>query len=123
MNVKYDCSKCPAYCCSYPRIIVKKRDVQRLARHFGLSPDAAMMKFTKKGTEKGERILRKRKDEFFGEVCRFLDRETRNCTVYPARPEICRDFPGRTRCGYYEFLKFERRAQDDPDYVPRVMHE
>ncbi len=34
--VRYDCSKCPGYCCSYPRIEVKDRDVARLARHFGL---------------------------------------------------------------------------------------
>ena len=27
----YNCSKCPGYCCSYPIIPLKKRDVQRLA--------------------------------------------------------------------------------------------
>ena len=26
----YDCSKCPAYCCSYPEIEVSKADIARL---------------------------------------------------------------------------------------------
>ena len=38
-------------------------------------------------------------------------------TVYEARPAICRDFPGGRRCGYYDFLKFERHHQDDPDFI------
>ena len=101
----YNCKKCPAYCCSYARIIVKKKDIARLAAHFGL------------GHDKGEIILRHQKDEHFGTICRFIDPETRGCTVYPARPKICREFPGPGRCGYYDFLTFERRTQEDPEYV------
>ena len=117
MKRLYDCNRCPAYCCSYPRIPVKRRDVKRLAKHFGLSEAQAKKRFTEKGEEKGERILRHQEDDIFDTVCRFLDRETRGCTIYKARPEICRDFPGGKRCGYYDFLTFERRAQDDPDWV------
>ena len=40
-KVDYDCSKCPGYCCSYPRIVVTDRDIKRLAKHFGLSEDKA----------------------------------------------------------------------------------
>ena len=36
---------------------------------------------------------------------------------YKARPAICRSYPGSGRCGYYDFLSFERRAQDDPEWV------
>ena len=37
-RVYFDCSKCPAYCCSvYERVQVSKRDLNRLARHFGLT--------------------------------------------------------------------------------------
>src|SRR5256885_8235859 len=33
----YNCSKCPAYCCSiYERVQVTKRDIRRLANHFGV---------------------------------------------------------------------------------------
>ena len=114
---KFDCMKCPAYCCSYPRICLKKKDIQRLADHFGCDFETAKRRYTKKGHEKGEIVLRHKADEHFGTICRFIDSETRQCGIYEARPEICRDFPGTKRCGYYEFLKFERRALEDPDYI------
>ena len=116
-RVFYNCDRCPAYCCSYPRTIVNKTDIKRLAKHFGLAVEKAYKKFTKKGQEKGEVVLRHQKDVHFGTVCRFLDLATRGCTVYKARPKICRDFPGTKRCGYYEFLKFERMVMEDPDYI------
>jgi Fe-S-cluster containining protein len=117
LPILYDCSRCPAYCCTYARIEVTPRDVTRLAARFEISDEEARRRFTREGYEKGERILRHRKDEIFGTACRFLDRETRRCTVYEHRPSICREYPATRRCGYYEFLKFERRAQDDKDAV------
>ena len=114
---RYNCETCPAYCCSYVRIEVKDKDIERLAQHHGISFEKARKKFSRKGYEKGERILRHRKDEHYGTVCRFLDRETRMCTVHVARPTICREFPGLSRCGYYDFLTFERRAQEDKEHV------
>lgn len=116
-TVFYSCERCPAYCCTYARIRVTNLDLRRLARHFGISLEAARKKLTKKGDEPGEKVLRHRKDQHYGTACRLLDPETRFCTVYEARPEICRQFPGTTRCGYYDFLTFERRRQDDPDFV------
>jgi Fe-S-cluster containining protein len=118
LRVFYNCDRCPAYCCSYTRIPVESSDVERLAQYFGLTPEAAARKFTKKGEEPGEVILRHLPDKVYGTACRFLDRETRICTIYEARPEICRDYPGRVRCGYYDFLCFERQAQQDPEFVP-----
>jgi Fe-S-cluster containining protein len=114
----YNCVRCPAYCCSYPRIPVTSSDVRRLARHLNLSPETVARKFTKKGEEDGEVILRHQPDKTYGTICRFLDLETRRCTVYEARPAICREYPGTCRCGYYDFLSFERRVQEDPDWVP-----
>jgi Fe-S-cluster containining protein len=118
LPIFYNCNRCPAYCCSYPRIPIEASDIERLARHFGLTPEAAARKFTKKSEEPGEVVLRHQPDTVYGTVCRFLDTDTRRCTVYEARPEICRTYPGRTRCGYYDFLSFERRAQEDPEFVP-----
>ena len=115
--VRYDCSKCPGYCCSYPRIEVKDRDVKRLARHFGLDVAEAEKRFTRL-YEPGERVLKHRKDEIYGSICRFFDTDVRRCTVYEARPQVCREYPNGTRCGYYDFLKFERKHQDDPDFIP-----
>ncbi len=118
LKILYDCKSCPAYCCSYPRIIVSKKDLRRLAKYFGLTEKKAGTKLTKKGEEPGEWVLRHKKDETYGSVCRFLDRETRMCTVYKVRPKICRDYPGTRRCGYWDFLKFERMLQEDPDFIP-----
>ncbi len=116
----YDCKKCPAYCCSYDRIVVTRADIRRLARHFGIGVENLRRRFTKAGTKPGERILRQKADPHFGRVCRFLDTETRLCTVYGARPAICRDFPGGARCGYYDFLTFERRLQNDPEWIAKT---
>ncbi len=115
--VFYSCKRCPAYCCSYPRIIVSEADIARLAKHHGIGIEEARQKFTKRGEEKDERILRHKGDEHFGTVCRFLNRKTRGCMVYKGRPAVCREFPGPGRCGYYDFLAFERTAQEDEDFI------
>jgi Fe-S-cluster containining protein len=117
--VAYDCTRCMAYCCSiYERVAVEQGDLRRLARHFGLTMKAAEARFTKRYGK--ERILRRKKDAVLGRACRFLDPETRGCTIYEARPEVCRDYPGRSRCGYYDVLQFERKTQEDPSVVPLI---
>ncbi len=115
----YNCSKCPAYCCSiYERVQVTKRDIQRLANHFDIDFETAVRRFTT--TWEGERILRRKADPIFGKACKFLNPTTRQCTVYDARPRVCRDFPNRARCAYYDLLQFERNQQGDETVVPLV---
>ena len=116
-KIQFKCNKCPAYCCSYPEIPVNKTDIRRLAKRFDLSFEDARKKFTKWDSEHKKRIMRHREDEHYGTACRFLDPDSRNCTIYKFRPAICRDFPGTRRCGYYDFLTFERRLLEDPDYI------
>lgn len=120
LPVFYDCLNCPSYCCTYPRIPITQRDIRRLAKHFDLTEEAAERRFTKKGWGKRERVLRHQKDEVYGSACRFLDLETRLCTIHKARPGICRDHPNTPNCGYYTFLMTERRLQDDPELVARA---
>lgn len=121
---RYDCSKCPAYCCSYPRIVVSSRDLRRLADHFELSEKQAEKRFTrvyqfKDGKEEiNERVLQHQSDHIYKSVCGFLDLDTRRCTIYEARPEVCREFPNGKTCGYYQFLKFERKQQGDKTFIP-----
>ena len=120
IRINYDCAKCPGYCCSYPRIEVKDRDVERLAKHHGLSFEQAERKFTRwyASDEGRERILRHQKDATYGSICRFFDTDARRCTIYQARPTVCRQYPNGSKCGYYDFIRFERKHQDDPDFVP-----
>ena len=113
----YDCDKCPAYCCSiYDRVQVTPRDIKRLAKHFDLDPEAAARRFTK--TREGEVVLRHQKDKIYGSVCMFLDTKARRCTIYNARPGVCHEYPDFSRCGYYDFLKWERIQQDDETFIP-----
>ena len=116
VRVSYKCEKCPAYCCTYTEIEVTQRDVERLARHFELSARVAAERFTKVDT-KGTRMLRHKKDKIFDSTCMLLDQEKRRCTVYEARPGVCRKYPDSNRCGYYDFLKFEREQQGDEEMV------
>jgi hypothetical protein len=37
--------------------------------------------------------------------------------VYDARPGVCRKYPDSSRCGYYDFLRFERAQQGDQEMV------
>lgn len=116
LRVLFNCAKCPAYCCSYDRIETTHKDIQRLAKHFHISYQQAKNRFTKIAW--GDRVLRHKKDHVFKSVCQFLDSETRRCTIYEARPDVCREYPDSLRCGYYDFLASERRRQGDPDFIP-----
>ena len=120
-RVYFDCSKCPAFCCAiYERVQVSKRDLNRMAKYFGVSADEAEKRYTKIERESGERVLRRRKDEIFGQACMFLNQETRGCSIYHGRPEVCREYPARVRCPYYDVLTFERNQQADETVVPLV---
>ena len=132
MKVRYNCNNCPGYCCSYPNIELADGDLERLAAHLKLTEAEFRKRHTVKSTAEDSdggsgsngkngkarpRALKHVDDEYFGTICGFLDQETRQCTVYEGRPKICREFPGTRRCGYYDFLSFERKVQDDPEYV------
>jgi len=117
---RYNCLTCPGYCCSHSRIAVSEFDIARLAKHFDLPVDEARKKFTYnyKTKEVDEQILRHQKDHIYKSICRFFDTDERRCTVYEARPNVCRKYPYGNACGYYDFLKFERAHQDDPEFIP-----
>ena len=120
-KIKYDCLDCVGYCCAiYERVPVSPEDVDRLALHFNLAPEGARRRFTK--MHAGERVLRRTPDPLFGRSCIFQDPKKRLCSIYEARPQVCRDWPthGTSRCVYYDTLQFERRQQGNRDVVPLV---
>jgi uncharacterized protein len=120
-RVYFDCNKCPAYCCSvYDRVQVTTRDLNRLAKYFKVSVETAKRRYTRINKETGERVLRRVEDEIFKETCMFLNQETRGCGIYHARPGVCREYPDRSRCSYYDLLQFERRQQADDTVIPLV---
>ena len=95
--------------------LLRLRDVERLAKHFKLTFEAARKKFTKVDDE-AKYAMRRKPDKHFGKICQFFDTEKRCCTIYTARPTICREYPGGG-CGYYGFLMSERNTQEDKDHV------
>src|ERR1044072_2527953 len=118
-KVFYDCTDCPAFCCSvYDRVQVTPRDIRRLAKHFGVTEEVATARFTKMYAQ--ERVLRRKGDELCGVACKFISPETRGSSIYHARPAVCREFPITKRCAYYDLMKFEREQQDDPNTLPLV---
>ena len=119
-RMNYSCEKCPGYCCTYSGIEITQRDIARLAKHFGLDQARAEHRFTKPDAKGKARLLRHRQDTIFDSACMFFDQEKRGCKVYDVRPGVCRKFPYSTRCGYYDFLKFEREQQGDEDYIARA---
>ncbi len=120
--MSYNCLNCPGYCCSYPVIALRKRDVERLAKHFELSFTSAKKRFTRSG-HGHKYLMRRKRDKHFGRICRFFDTKERRCTIYRARPATCREYPGqKSRCGYYDFLMHERRTQNDDTFVAVTHH-
>src|SRR5258706_14487767 len=87
MPLHYDCSKCPAYCCTYDEINVSERDIRRLARHFELDPEVARKRFTK--MVGGKPVLRHQKDAIYGSAGGFPDLKRGRCTRYGARRGAC----------------------------------
>ena len=114
----FNCGNCPAYCCTYDHIETRPADLERLSKYFGIPVETVKRRYTKLVDGGKMRVLRHQKDEMFGTACQFLDLGTRRCTIYEGRPRICREYPGTVRCGFYDFLMAERRAQRDPEHVP-----
>jgi len=86
-----DCTQC-ANCCRVLTVTVTERDVERLARYLRVSAARFVADYTAEGDEEDQgRILRHTKEA----GCVFLDGNA--CTVYDARPDLCRRFPHMVR--------------------------
>ena len=68
--------------------------LKRIGRpNFGLTYEQTARKYTR--YDKGEKALalRRQKDRHYGHICKMFDTKKRQCTVYEARPGVCRDYP------------------------------
>jgi uncharacterized protein len=115
---RFDCLKCPAYCCSYDDILITITDLKRIAKHLKIPFAKAKKLYTR--TTDGKLYLKEKKDKHFGQICVFVHSVARICTLYNHRPKVCRDYPYRKYCGYFDMLTFERSLQQDDEYVVQV---
>ena len=79
-----DCTAC-ANCCRVATTQVSERDVDRLARHVGMSVSEFQGAYTVETPDEG-RILKRTQNG-----CVFL--QDNLCSVYEARPQTCELFP------------------------------
>ena len=79
-----DCLEC-ANCCRVATAKVTDRDVEKLAKHFSMTPGKFKAQYTEPNEEEG-RILKRTESG-----CVFLDGNY--CTVYESRPQSCDLFP------------------------------
>lgn len=84
-----DCTQC-ANCCRVATVQVSARDIDRLARRLRMARAKFVAEYTAESPGEG-RVLRR--DPAAG--CVFLSGN--ECTVYDARPDICRRFPHLVR--------------------------
>jgi len=87
MPVFYECQRCTA-CCRWPgQVKLSDAEIAVLATHKEMTEDAFIQEYTRLNTDRTGLAL---KDKLNGE-CIFLNGD--NCSVQPATPQQCRDFP------------------------------
>ncbi|HTX36574.1 MAG TPA: YkgJ family cysteine cluster protein [Bryobacteraceae bacterium] len=112
-----DCTQC-ASCCKVATTSVSDRDVERLARHLGISREKFVAEYTMHDAGEplhGGRILRRTKEG----GCVFL--EGNLCSLYEARPETCQRFPHVVR-GNGSIASRMWQFVDRACYCPIVYH-
>lgn len=92
------CNFCPGYCCYRlpgATLYLDATDIDRLARHFGISDGEIRNRYLE-----NKNTFKTREDG----SCLFLanGRMCKRCTVHEARPRQCREFPYHKPCPYLE---------------------
>ena len=95
---KHYCNFCPGYCCyrlDGATLYLDATDINRIARHFNISDGEVRKRYIE-----GKNTFKTREDG----SCIFLSntRMHARCTIHPARPLQCRQFPYEEPCPYLE---------------------
>ena len=92
------CNHCPGYCCYRlpgATLLIWAEDINRMARHFGISDGEVRKRFLE-----NKNTFKTRADG----SCILLsnNRMSKRCTIHAARPKQCCDFPYDKPCPYLE---------------------
>jgi Fe-S-cluster containining protein len=88
IEAQIDCTLC-ANCCRVPEVGITDRDVEKLSKFYGVTPQEFHRDYTERN-ETNELILKRTEAG-----CVFLSGNL--CTVYEARPRNCATFPHLVR--------------------------
>jgi Fe-S-cluster containining protein len=83
VSSRINCREC-ANCCRELAAAIEQKDVVRLARAEGITPEAFELEFLEKTSERGRFLIRKK-------PCPFLDHKL--CRHYDSRPDSCEEYP------------------------------
>jgi hypothetical protein len=89
-GLRFECTGCGGCCTArgeYAHVYLNREELRALADELRLGVREFRRRYTFRD-EEGYTQLR-----FDDDTCVFLERETKRCTVYPARPTQCRTFP------------------------------
>lgn len=103
-----DCTQC-GNCCRAYEVTVRSKDIPRLATHLDLQTNEFVRAYLKKDNQ-GEFIFKQK-------PCPFLKKNS--CTVYDARPTVCRSYPHFGKAGLLNELW---RWLGDAGNCPIVYH-
>ncbi len=117
---RYNCLKCPGYCCSHSRIAVSEHDIARLA---GTSKSrrnklASVSRITTRRRTPTSKSCVTSAITFTNRSAASSIRTNAAARSTKARPNVCRKYPYGNSRGYYSFLKFEREHQADEEFIP-----
>ena len=89
-----NCLKC-ANCCKTTSPIFRDKDIERIAKHFRISPSRFIEKYLHIDEDK-DYVLN-------SAPCTFLDSEN-YCTIYDQRPAACREYPHTDRKRFHQIF-------------------
>lgn len=93
-GLAFECTRCGNCCTGEPGTVrVSPEEIERLAAHLALTPDAFRARYTEGLIDGGVSLTEKPAADGSGQLdCVFWDRAA-GCTVYALRPRQCRTWP------------------------------
>ena len=85
-----DCTTC-ANCCREMGVAVESEEIERLARHMGISAEEFESRHVATDNDYGEKFMPETPCPFLGGTL---------CTIYEDRPSVCREFPHLHKEGF-----------------------
>jgi len=87
-GLRFECTQCGNCCTGAPGVVwVDDNDIRRIAEHTGRGEDEIRVMHTRPYAQ------RTSLQEFANGDCTFFDPRARRCTIYPVRPQQCRNWP------------------------------